>query len=446
MSITKLNFNQIKGAVINVQDYGASALGTSDCASAFTSAIAAVVAAGGGILFVPKGTYRFDSAVTLSAGIRILGEAKGSNYGTYLVANNTTAVFTATSLSNVELNGLIFKPQTDASGTAWAYYQTGSATSNYTDRFFVRDCAVWGSMEGGFYGNFILSTFDNIEFGNSGSNGASFTPISSIGDVTTLATNANLISNCYILNSKGTDTIIFNGGSDVQIRNCRFETCLADCVIRIKGLLTSNIDCCYFENCNGASATALVRYSNDTSNTQGCKSRSFTNNFGALSSNNTSLISSTGAAGYIVAYSNTFGGMTGKNFDSNGVSSTYTLGMYSSNDMVDGLPDSVLATSRIAGVSSGNGTTELCTSGNPFTLFTITVAGLYKVYISVIGQGPTYTACADIAWDGTGAVALLSTDAGSANIAITISGVIVKGTQSGIGTQTISYTYLRIGT
>ena len=120
--------------------------------------------------------------------------------------------------------------------------------------------------------------------------------------------------------------------------------------------------------------------------------------------------------------------------------------MYSSNDMVDGLPDSVLATSRIAGVSSGNGTTELCTSGNPFTLFTITVAGLYKVYISVIGQGPTYTACADIAWDGTGAVALLSTDAGSANIAITISGVIVKGTQSGIGTQTISYTYLRIGT
>jgi hypothetical protein len=43
-------------------------------------------------------------------------------------------------------------------------------------------------------------------------------------------------------------------------------------------------------------------------------------------------------------------------------------------------------------------------------------------------------------------VALLSTDAGSANIAITISGVIVRGTQSGIGTQTISYTYLRIGT
>ncbi len=51
--------------VVNVRDYGADNSGATDCSAAFAAAFAAAVA-GSAALYVPRGTYRLDSALSWS--------------------------------------------------------------------------------------------------------------------------------------------------------------------------------------------------------------------------------------------------------------------------------------------------------------------------------------------------------------------------------------------
>lgn len=170
-------------------------------------------------------------------------------------------------------------------------------------------------MAGAFLGNFILTTWKRCEFGYYGTPSGQFWPIYSKGDITGMQTNANLIEDCYILNSLGSYTIFFEAGSDITIRNCRFEGCDAVTTINFAGILVSTIEGCYFEDSNGASTTALIAYGNDSTNAQGCTSINFFGNYGSLSTNNTHLIAHAGASGSINAVGNRFEGITGgKNF------------------------------------------------------------------------------------------------------------------------------------
>ena len=60
---TKVNFNQIKGAVFNVLDYGANtAPGTTDMTAAAQAAVTACAAAGGGTVCFPAGIYLLNGA------------------------------------------------------------------------------------------------------------------------------------------------------------------------------------------------------------------------------------------------------------------------------------------------------------------------------------------------------------------------------------------------
>ena len=61
MSLTKVSFSMIEGAVVNVLDYGADNTGATNCASAIQTAIAA---SAGKTLYFPDGTYLINSPVT----------------------------------------------------------------------------------------------------------------------------------------------------------------------------------------------------------------------------------------------------------------------------------------------------------------------------------------------------------------------------------------------
>jgi hypothetical protein len=61
MALTKATYSIIKGAVFNVLDYGATGDGATDDRAACQAAINAAVAAGGGAVFFPAGTYIFNS-------------------------------------------------------------------------------------------------------------------------------------------------------------------------------------------------------------------------------------------------------------------------------------------------------------------------------------------------------------------------------------------------
>lgn len=77
MALTKVTYSMIKGAYINVLDYGADATGTNDSSSAIQSAIDA---AAGKYVYVPEGTYRINTQLTystttaLSPGLKIVGD------------------------------------------------------------------------------------------------------------------------------------------------------------------------------------------------------------------------------------------------------------------------------------------------------------------------------------------------------------------------------------
>lgn len=61
MALTKVSYSMIEGAVFNVLDYGATGDGVTDDRAACQAAIDAAVAAGGGAVFFPAGTYIFNS-------------------------------------------------------------------------------------------------------------------------------------------------------------------------------------------------------------------------------------------------------------------------------------------------------------------------------------------------------------------------------------------------
>lgn len=57
MSLTKVSYSMIDGASVNVLDFGADPTGATNSTDAFSAASAAIMAAGGGKLVIPKGLY-----------------------------------------------------------------------------------------------------------------------------------------------------------------------------------------------------------------------------------------------------------------------------------------------------------------------------------------------------------------------------------------------------
>lgn len=61
MSLTKVTYSMIKGAVFNVLDFGATGDGSTNDQAACQAAVDAAVAAGGGAVYFPAGTYLLNS-------------------------------------------------------------------------------------------------------------------------------------------------------------------------------------------------------------------------------------------------------------------------------------------------------------------------------------------------------------------------------------------------
>jgi hypothetical protein len=84
--------------VLNVRDYGAAGDGVADDTAEIQAAIDAAEAAGGGLVFMPKGTYLISSALTIqAANVRLEGAGRGV---TRLLSNSGTANMIEVSLSS----------------------------------------------------------------------------------------------------------------------------------------------------------------------------------------------------------------------------------------------------------------------------------------------------------------------------------------------------------
>ena len=103
MSLTKVSYSMITGDVINVKDYGAvGGAGTDD-----TAAIqAAFTAAAGRTVFFPAGTYTVTGTMTLTNGMKVIGEGYNSTI-IYQSTANTTIFYPATDneICNLKFTG-----------------------------------------------------------------------------------------------------------------------------------------------------------------------------------------------------------------------------------------------------------------------------------------------------------------------------------------------------
>ncbi|GEP91800.1 Pectate lyase superfamily protein [Chitinophaga terrae (ex Kim and Jung 2007)] len=268
-------------------------------------------------LYVPAGRYLFNSAVTLPSFLTLIGDSNGAAglYPTLLVANNNTAVFTAASMQSVSIKSIGFTAVGAGKGVAYAYKQ--SNLTLYSARCLFDNCNIWSDMAGGFYGNFILTKWINCIFGYLGNTKpTSFLPIYSKGNISALQSNANTVEGCYILHSGGSDTIYFEAGTDLVIRECRFESCFADATIRCLGIAKVNISDCYFENCNGIGTLYPIILSNDSTNATSCYAVSITGSYAQLSPNNLSFVRMLGAVGGIIFNNNRLTNLDNKNISS----------------------------------------------------------------------------------------------------------------------------------
>lgn len=79
MSLTKVSYSMINGAISNVFDFGAVGDGTTDDTAAIQSAIDHVISLGGGTLRIPAGTYSITDTLTVPGSVMIVGDGPGSN-------------------------------------------------------------------------------------------------------------------------------------------------------------------------------------------------------------------------------------------------------------------------------------------------------------------------------------------------------------------------------
>ena len=82
MSLTKVIYSMINGALVNVFDYGATGNGTTDDTAAIQAANSAAAAKPyGGTVFFPNGLYVTTANISIPAGVNWQGESPGWYYG-----------------------------------------------------------------------------------------------------------------------------------------------------------------------------------------------------------------------------------------------------------------------------------------------------------------------------------------------------------------------------
>ena len=158
MSLTKVSYSMITGAVANVLDYGADSTGVSDSSAAITLALAT----GAKQIYFPKGTYKTTSVINRPAGVRLVGD--GPYVSIISAAHSGIIVDTLpANLSNDGFNSFLGIGLTNASGFNSAI---GIKLSNLTG-VSMRQVSITNGPVIGIQCVFVLnSEFDQINVTN----------------------------------------------------------------------------------------------------------------------------------------------------------------------------------------------------------------------------------------------------------------------------------------
>lgn len=99
MSLTKVTYSMVSGALWNPVDYGADPSGGIDSTTAIQTAIDAVGAAGGGVLFFPPGVYKITGLTCYTNNVAMYG------YGAQLYGTDKDAVILRVRGNDIHIEG-----------------------------------------------------------------------------------------------------------------------------------------------------------------------------------------------------------------------------------------------------------------------------------------------------------------------------------------------------
>lgn len=121
MSLTKVSYSMITGAVVNVLDFGADSTGVVDSAAAIQAAIDSLPAStasgdpasyktGGGSVYLPAGTYLISAPIALTHNVTLFGD--GSDSTIIKTSGNTDAIqigYVYTPVADYAINNVVVR-------------------------------------------------------------------------------------------------------------------------------------------------------------------------------------------------------------------------------------------------------------------------------------------------------------------------------------------------
>ena len=174
MTLTKVSYSLITGATVNVLDYGADPTGSADSTSAIQAAIAT-----GLDVYVPDGTFKLTSALTLTTSNQSIFGNGAKSYLKQTISDVNT--FYGSGLSNVTISNLRVTP-----APGHASVDNAAITFNASNYCVVDNVTVDYNSASAFHGIWLVNSSNNR------------------------------ITNNLFLNAPGTNGVIFTaGGADI---------------------------------------------------------------------------------------------------------------------------------------------------------------------------------------------------------------------------------------
>lgn len=159
----------LAGLVFNVKAYGAKGDGVTDDTTAIQAAIDACAAAGGGVVFFPRGVYNIMSGLTIKAKVNLAGISARES----IIRWNSNSNGTMLNTTNVPMNGayigkLQFAKRLDSPALVTGILG-GSTLANYNSAIIHFEDLIFNSLQYGMRGNaeptgvgIFDSTFINV--------------------------------------------------------------------------------------------------------------------------------------------------------------------------------------------------------------------------------------------------------------------------------------------
>jgi hypothetical protein len=451
MALTKVSFSMIDGAFTNVLDFGAAGNGVADDTSPIQAAIDTVFAAGGGTVYFPAGTYlvtslslnwgasttsmKFVGESQNSTEIRKTGAATSSVFilsaaasdGTYseFADMNVVGSASASCFTTINLARNVWRNVSFSNGDI-GVENRGSLINSFYDCNFLRNVIGYRARKNaGIYPN-LVNIYGGCARGNSqwgfdigDTNGLNMYGVDIETNGTPGGTGGGFITRSTCDDETGYSLINFNGvwfegnyGTSIFSEACA-------------GLTFSVTDTPVINSESGAAVTVAA--------------------IGTLILERVTIASSgdtvNSSAGTLVIRQSVINTLTNsspryliENLATGAGTIQYEQKSPAGTFAVNG--PSIKSASALVSAPTATATTMFTPSGG---------LGMYEVFACLpdAGSGTTYMATARIGYDRS-APARMGGENGS-NLSITVSGANVQVTQTSGVTQSVYYTYQKIG-